>query len=344
MTQTLFDWSRYASCGRPTKRVARAETRLRGRQAAAADSRRHGATSTCSRQRTISRRPSRTAKASRGSSSKRSAASRSDSSRSPTCSSRKPAYDDAVADEIEAQRLLATSHEFLREIIGEIIMDLAGPTDDLPLLSPDPANAEEWVQTALRQNLAPDARAAWRRTSRSTTSTIQSRQSAADVEPVGQLQRSTNERSTQTFFGDAVPGNPAFDDAARWPQLVAGFAVPDLHGRLEPVAHPAIGLHAPRRDRGAGAHRAADGAANARRVSRRDLGDLARARAAAGRRVEPHGVARHGGRLRGRHADDRRRAPSQNNLRRAETTYSRSRYDYIMNVLLSEAGRGQLWR
>ena len=62
-------------------------------------------------------------------------------------------YDEAVALEIEAQRALATSHEFLREIIGEILTDLASPTEDLPLLSPDPANAEEWVRTALQQNL-----------------------------------------------------------------------------------------------------------------------------------------------------------------------------------------------
>ncbi len=62
-------------------------------------------------------------------------------------------FDSAVADEIEAQRLLAQNHEFLREIIDEVVTDLAGPTEDLPLLSPDPANAEEWVRTALDQNL-----------------------------------------------------------------------------------------------------------------------------------------------------------------------------------------------
>ena len=62
-------------------------------------------------------------------------------------------YDDAVATEIEAQRVLATSHEQLREIIGDIVTNLASPMDDLPLLTPDPANAEQWVQTALSQNL-----------------------------------------------------------------------------------------------------------------------------------------------------------------------------------------------
>jgi len=64
------------------------------------------------------------------------------------------AFDLAVATEIEAERSLATAHEFLREIIGESPQDLAGPVDDLPLLTPEPANPEQWVETALEQNLA----------------------------------------------------------------------------------------------------------------------------------------------------------------------------------------------
>jgi len=64
------------------------------------------------------------------------------------------AFDSAQADEIDTQRALATSQELLREIIGELVTDLAGPTDELPLLAPEPANAEEWVRTALMQNLA----------------------------------------------------------------------------------------------------------------------------------------------------------------------------------------------
>jgi outer membrane protein len=63
------------------------------------------------------------------------------------------AYDSSVAAEIEAQRQLASTYEFLREIIGEVIMDLAAPTDEAPLLAPDPPNPEQWVQTALQQNL-----------------------------------------------------------------------------------------------------------------------------------------------------------------------------------------------
>jgi outer membrane protein len=63
-------------------------------------------------------------------------------------------YDDAVAAEIEQQRLLSTAYEQLREIIGEIVRDLASPTDELPLLTPDPASEDEWVRAALDSNLA----------------------------------------------------------------------------------------------------------------------------------------------------------------------------------------------
>jgi outer membrane protein len=63
-------------------------------------------------------------------------------------------FDASIAAEIESQRVLATQQERLREIIGDYVIDLASPGDDLPLVSPDPENPDEWVRAALRQNLA----------------------------------------------------------------------------------------------------------------------------------------------------------------------------------------------
>jgi outer membrane protein len=63
-------------------------------------------------------------------------------------------YDLAIATEISAQRSLATSREFLREIVGEYISELAGPAEQIPLESPEPADADEWVRVSLDQNLA----------------------------------------------------------------------------------------------------------------------------------------------------------------------------------------------
>jgi outer membrane protein len=63
------------------------------------------------------------------------------------------AHDQAAAGVILAKRQLATALELLRELTGESFSSLAAPIDDLPLRSPDPENEETWVTTALDQNL-----------------------------------------------------------------------------------------------------------------------------------------------------------------------------------------------
>lgn len=64
------------------------------------------------------------------------------------------AYDQSVADEIQAKRELATSREFLREITGEYTPNLSAPTDSFPLRSPNPADEASWIDQAMVQNLA----------------------------------------------------------------------------------------------------------------------------------------------------------------------------------------------
>ena len=63
------------------------------------------------------------------------------------------AHDQAVARVIQVKRELATAHELLRELTGESFDTLSAPIDDMPLRSPDPENEEQWVTTALEQNL-----------------------------------------------------------------------------------------------------------------------------------------------------------------------------------------------
>ncbi|MDX1516117.1 MAG: TolC family outer membrane protein [Woeseiaceae bacterium] len=64
------------------------------------------------------------------------------------------AYDQAVADEIAAKRFLATAREFLREITGEYVSQLAAPGDDLPLNTPQPSDEASWINLAMDQNLS----------------------------------------------------------------------------------------------------------------------------------------------------------------------------------------------
>jgi outer membrane protein len=61
-------------------------------------------------------------------------------------------YDQAVAAEIQAKRDLATSRESLREIVGQYPENLKSPKSEIPLVSPNPEDEEAWVETALRQN------------------------------------------------------------------------------------------------------------------------------------------------------------------------------------------------
>jgi outer membrane protein len=64
------------------------------------------------------------------------------------------AYDQSVANEIQAKRELATSRYFLREITGEYTSSLSAPGEGFPLVSPNPADEASWIDLAMTQNLA----------------------------------------------------------------------------------------------------------------------------------------------------------------------------------------------
>ena len=251
------------------------------------------------------------------------------------------AFDDAVATEIDAQRLLATAQEFLREIVGEIVADLASPIDDLPLLTPDPANAEQWVQSALESNLA-----------------LMSSRIAADIAqddidiqragryPTLSLSAAYNDSTTDQvvtnfpFAGDPIVNpsrqapegyNWSFD--LRFPIYTGGFN----RSKIQQSVYQ---------------HRSATEALQrvARQTERetRDaylgvISEISRVRALR-QAVESAGTA-----LRATEAGFEVGTQTtvdvlaaQNNLRRVETTYSRSRYDYLLNVLALKQAAGSL--
>jgi len=66
----------------------------------------------------------------------------------------KAARDSAAAGVIDAKRQLSTAQQSLREITNREYPTLAKPGDTLPLASPAPADAEQWVELAMKQNLA----------------------------------------------------------------------------------------------------------------------------------------------------------------------------------------------
>jgi outer membrane protein len=64
------------------------------------------------------------------------------------------ARDTAAADLIAAKRQLATSQELLREITDMQYAVLATPRGTMPLAVPEPADAQKWVEASMEQNLA----------------------------------------------------------------------------------------------------------------------------------------------------------------------------------------------
>ena len=64
----------------------------------------------------------------------------------------KAARDTAAATVIADKRTLATSGDQLQEITGEKYDRLSKPGTDMPLLNPEPADEDRWVNTSLEQN------------------------------------------------------------------------------------------------------------------------------------------------------------------------------------------------
>jgi outer membrane protein len=65
----------------------------------------------------------------------------------------KAGHDLAVAQEIEAQNALDDAREALREFTGEYHERLASLNEKLPLVTPQPADANQWTDAAAKQNL-----------------------------------------------------------------------------------------------------------------------------------------------------------------------------------------------
>ena len=64
------------------------------------------------------------------------------------------AHDSGAATVIAAKRTLASTQVLLTEITGEGFDYLARPIEPFELAAPDPASEDRWVETALQQNLA----------------------------------------------------------------------------------------------------------------------------------------------------------------------------------------------
>jgi outer membrane protein len=251
-------------------------------------------------------------------------------------------YDQAAALVIASERTLASSLESLREIIDDYVTDLRSPIDDLPLLTPNPADVEAWVTAAQGQNLSLVASRIGAtiaedeiRISRSARfPTLRLSASAGDS-------RSTSTQTTNTFGGGSITTPPSDSDRESH-NLSLNLSVPVFNG----------GLNRSRIEQSVYRHRAA--IESLERVARQTERLTRDAYLGVTSEISRVGATRQA-------LESARTAllatqagfdvgqrtgvdvvNAQNTVRRAETTYLAARYEYLLNLLRLKQAAGSL--
>jgi outer membrane protein len=250
------------------------------------------------------------------------------------------AYDNAVATEIGAQRNLASTEEVLREIVGDYVADLESPTTELPLVPPQPASPEAWVATAMDQNLALAATRIGTDIAQDSIDILRASRLPSISLSAGASSSTSDNRTTVQVNG--VPTTTPRAGTSDGRNFSINLSVPLYTG----------GFNSSRIQQAVYQHRAAqEGLERVVRQTERVTRDaylsvtseISRVRALQ-RAVESNTTA-----LRATEAGFEVGTQTtvdvlaaQDNLRRAETNYAISRYDYILNLLLLRQAAGSL--
>jgi outer membrane protein len=251
-------------------------------------------------------------------------------------------YDQAVAAVIAAERTLATSQEILREIINAYVTDLRKPIENLPLLTPDPANADEWVEIAQGRNLALIST---RINAEIAGDDIDIARSARfptlRLSASGSENSSTATQTTNLIAGGAITTDPTKSDRES-ESINLNLSVPIYQG----------GANRSRIRQSVYRQRAAiEAVERASRQVERQTRDAYSGVTSEISRVEALAQFLESARtaLRaiqaGFEVGQRTTVDvldAQNNVTRAQTTYARARYDYILNVLRLKQAAGSL--
>ena len=258
------------------------------------------------------------------------------------------ARDTAAADLIAAKRQLATAQEFLREITDMQYQVLATPRGTMPLAVPEPADPQKWVEASMEQNLALTSSRLGAEIARDNVRTrvrrppADSRSGGRQVAQRERRHRRSSRRFPGVFDGGSAPSSSG--KRHRQVDLPAGDRA-HLGERRHAVARAPAVVPLAGRQAAPRARVARNRAHRARCLSRRHVGNLARAGAQAGA-----GIFRDRARAPPKRATTSARAPRStcspraSSWSRAQTDYSRSRYDYMLNVLRLKQSAGILDR
>ena len=246
------------------------------------------------------------------------------------------ANDQAVATVIAAKRTLATTREQLRELTGEAFDELKRPSDDMPLVEPDPATAEQWVRAALDQNLQLASARLGADIARENISVARSGHLPALDIVASKSATSTN--GTYSTAGLALPADTSNNDRQIGVQLT--FPIYAGGGTSSRVRQ-AVYLQRAARERLERTARATE------RLTRDSylgvISEISRVRAlkqAVASSTTALKATEAGYEVGTRTTVDVLLARQR--LFDAQTTYARSRYDYVINVLTLEQAGGTL--
>jgi outer membrane protein len=248
----------------------------------------------------------------------------------------KAAFDNANAVVIQSKRNLATAHELLRELTGDPFPGLAKLSESMPLKTPDPENEDQWVKTAMEQNLALTSS---RLAAEIARDTISIRRSGHFPSLDLVLSRVGNDFDA-TQINDGVEGPADSDNTDDQISLQLLFPIYS-GGTVQSGVREAVYLHRAARER---LERTARETERATRDAYLGvLSELSRVQALR-QALESSRTALQateagyevGTRTAVDVLDSRRR------LAEAETNYARSRYDYLINVVRLKLAAGTL--
>ncbi|HVF16431.1 MAG TPA: TolC family protein, partial [Steroidobacteraceae bacterium] len=261
------------------------------------------------------------------------------------------ARDQASAAVIAAKRSLSTSREFLRELTGETFDKLAAPGQDMPLRTPQPENEETWVASALEQNLSLLSA---RLQTEIAKSDIQVARSGhlPTIDAFAQRSRDNNEGGdgTTVRFADTPGGRaqvgepiPYISDSKQYSDVYGIQITVPLYsgGSTQSEVRQRVYLHRAARERSERTARETERLARDAYLG--VLSEISRVQALR-QAVQSSQTALQATEA-GFEVGTRTTVDvleSRRNLFDAQTTYARSRYDYIINLLNLKTSTGNL--
>jgi outer membrane protein len=248
------------------------------------------------------------------------------------------AHDSGAATVIAAKRTLASAQELLREITGDAFDSLARPIEPFELVPPDPVSEDRWVEMALQQNLSLVSSRLAADIARENVSTARGGHYPS-LDLVGSRYKE-NSNGVDTFTDGTPAGGTSIDQTQRTIGLQLSFPIYS-GGMVSSQVRQAVYQHRAAKERLERVARQTEH--DARDSYLGVLSEISRVKALR-RAVESNTTSLRATES-GYEAGTRTAVDvlqSRQLWVQAQTGYSRSRYDYMLNVLRLQQAAGTL--